>query len=62
MPALSRNAAVATQGFVNPIWAVEGIARLKDGQSADSILSNFVARDAGEASRQAHMIDALGDA
>lgn len=60
VPALCRNAAVATQGFVNPIWAVEGIARLKDGQSADSILSDFVARDAGEASRQAHMIDPLG--
>lgn len=52
--------AVATQAFVNPLWGVEGVARLAAGEAAADVLADFIARDAGRAQRQAHMIDAAG--
>lgn len=53
-------AAVATQAFVNPLWGTEGAARLAAGETADAVLADLVARDAGQAQRQCHMIDAAG--
>ena len=52
--------AVATQAFVNPLWGLEGASRLAVGEAPTAIIADFVARDAGAAHRQAHMIDAEG--
>lgn len=60
VPHIRHNIAIATQAFVNPMWGVEGARRLTAGESADSVMADFVARDAGQAIRQAHMIDAAG--
>jgi uncharacterized Ntn-hydrolase superfamily protein len=55
-----RRAAVATQGFINPLWGIEGAERLAAGESAERVMADLVARDAGEPHRQAHMIDSGG--
>lgn len=60
VPHLQNNVAVATQAFVNPMWGVEGVLRLAAGESSAGVLADFVARDNGQAIRQAHMIDARG--
>lgn len=60
VPWLGRGVAVATQAFVNPLWGAEGIDRLEAGEAADAVLADLVARDAGQAQRQAHMMDATG--
>ena len=52
--------AVSTQAFVNPMWGIEGAARLAAGESAEAVIADLAARDEGEAQRQAHMIDAAG--
>ncbi|WP_299678817.1 DUF1028 domain-containing protein [uncultured Roseobacter sp.] len=53
--------AVATQAFVNPLWGIEAADRMAVGEAASAVLADLVARDGGEAQRQAHMIDAAGD-
>ena len=55
-----RAGAVATQAFVNPLWGIEGADRLAAGEPPQAILADLRARDAGQAQRQAHMIDAEG--
>ncbi|MGR3453741.1 DUF1028 domain-containing protein [Pseudooceanicola sp.] len=60
VPYVGANAAVATQAFVNPLWGVEGLARLKAGEAAQAVLDDVRTRDAGQALRQAHMLDAQG--
>ena len=55
-----RAGAVATQAFVNPLWGIEGADRLAAGEAPEAILADLRARDAGQAQRQAHMIDAAG--
>ena len=52
--------AVATQAFVNPLWGLEGAYRMIQGEAAPAILADLVARDGGQAQRQAHMIDKEG--
>ena len=52
--------AVATQAFVNPLWGLEGADRLATGESAEAVIADLASRDAGQAQRQAHMIDAAG--
>ena len=52
--------AVATQAFVNPLWGLEGADRLAAGESAEAVIADLASRDAGQAQRQAHMIDAAG--
>lgn len=52
--------AVATQAFVNPLWGVEAADRLANGEAAPDVMADLIARDAGQAQRQAHMIDAAG--
>lgn len=52
--------AVATQAFVNPLWGLEAARRLAAGEAADAVLADLIARDAGRAQRQIHMIDAAG--
>lgn len=52
--------AVATQAFVNPMLGVEGARRLAEGETAQGILGDMVARDAGRLQRQIHLIDSTG--
>lgn len=52
--------AVATQAFVSPIWGIEAADRLAAGEAASDVVADLVARDAGQAIRQIHMIDAAG--
>lgn len=61
VPHVRREVAVATQAFVNPLWGVEGAARLAAGETAAAVLADLVARDGGAAIRQAHMIDRAGN-
>ncbi|SMX43116.1 DUF1028 domain-containing protein [Maliponia aquimaris] len=56
VPHVCATAAFASQAFVNPLWGIEGLGRLADGDAPDTILFDLVARDLGQASRQAHMI------
>lgn len=60
VPYVGARCAVATQAFVNPIWGVEGRARLAAGESAEEVLADLTSRDAGRAIRQCHMMDAAG--
>jgi uncharacterized Ntn-hydrolase superfamily protein len=62
VPYVRHNVAVATQAFVNPMWGIEGIERLANGETAQSVMADFMARDPGEVVRQAHMIDSFGNA
>lgn len=55
-----RRAAVATQGFINPLWGIEGAERLAAGETAEQVMADLIARDAGHPHRQAHMIDSEG--
>lgn len=56
VPWLSATAAVASQAFVNPLWGIEGLARVQNAEPPEAIIADFVARDAGQASRQAHLL------
>jgi uncharacterized Ntn-hydrolase superfamily protein len=56
VPHVSANAAIASQAFVNPLWGIEGLPRLVAGEDPQAILDDFVARDAGQAMRQAHLL------
>jgi uncharacterized Ntn-hydrolase superfamily protein len=60
VPHIRAEAAVATQAFINPLWGVEGVARLSDGAGAAETLAAMTARDRGAAHRQCHVIDAWG--
>ncbi|MFK7858088.1 MAG: DUF1028 domain-containing protein [Granulosicoccus sp.] len=60
VPYARHNAAIASQAFVNPMWGVEGVERLGGGECGELVMADFVERDAGQASRQAHLIDAHG--
>lgn len=60
VPYVSGRAAFASQAFVNPLWGLEGLARLDRGETPSDIMADLVARDLGEANRQAHMIDPEG--
>lgn len=60
VPYLSARSAVASQAFVNPLWGIEGLRALDQGRAPEDVIAELVTRDAGEANRQAHMIDAQG--
>lgn len=60
VPWLGRQTAVATQAFVNPLWGTEGLDRLEAGEAARAVLADLTERDAGQAQRQAHMLDSAG--
>lgn len=53
-------AALATQALINPMYAIDGMARLRAGDPPDHIAEALLAADAGRAHRQLHMIDARG--
>jgi uncharacterized Ntn-hydrolase superfamily protein len=52
--------AVATQAFINPMLGLEGAARMAQGETAQAVLSDMMARDGGRLQRQIHMIDRVG--
>ena len=56
VPHVSATAAIASQAFVNPLWGVEGLPRLVDGEAPDTVLADFIARDQAQAMRQAHAL------
>ncbi len=60
VPYVGARCAVATQAFVNPRWGIEGQARLAAGEGAEAVLADMASRDAGQAIRQCHMVDAQG--
>ncbi|WP_195821369.1 DUF1028 domain-containing protein [Roseobacter sp. MH60115] len=60
VPFVSDKVAVASQAFCNPVWGTEGRARMMAGETADVVLSDLVARDEGQAIRQAHLMDLEG--
>lgn len=60
VPYMGKRTAVASQAFCNPMWGVEGLARLEAGEPAAEVLADFIARDGGERIRQAHMLDLQG--
>ena len=53
---VSGRAAFASQAFVNPIWGIDGLVRLEQGDAPGTILSDLLAGDQGHPNRQAHMI------
>jgi uncharacterized Ntn-hydrolase superfamily protein len=55
-------AALATQAMVNPMYAVEGMARLRVGETPEDVLRGLVSADAGREHRQLHILDANGRA
>jgi len=61
VPYVRRDVAVATQAFVNPMWGIEGVARLQAGATAPDVIADLVALDAGQAQRQCHLVDGHGE-
>ena len=41
VPYVRRDVAVATQAFVNPMWGIEGVARLQAGTSAADVIAEL---------------------
>jgi uncharacterized Ntn-hydrolase superfamily protein len=56
VPHVSATAAIASQAFINPLWGTEGLPRLMAGTPPQEVLAEMVARDAGQAIRQAHFM------
>lgn len=53
-------AALSTQALMNPMYAIEGMAMLREGRPAPDVAADLIAADAGRASRQLHILDAAG--
>ena len=56
VPYVSDRAAFASQALVNPLWGLDGLARLDAGVPPDLVLDALVKEDRGQTNRQAHMI------
>ena len=52
--------ALATQALINPMYAVHGMPRLRNGQTPEAVAAALLAADAGRATRQLHILDAQG--
>jgi uncharacterized Ntn-hydrolase superfamily protein len=52
--------AIATQALVNPYYGIDGLKLLREGRAPDDIIETLIAADAGHASRQLHIMDAMG--
>ncbi len=52
--------ALATQALINPLYAAQGMARLRAGEAPDAIVPALVAPDPGRDQRQLHLIDGQG--
>ncbi len=53
-------AALATQALINPMYAIQGMPRLRAGESPDDVARALLAQDAGRGHRQLHILDAAG--
>ncbi len=52
--------ALATQALVNPMYAIDGMARLRAGEAPEAIVAALTDPDPGKDQRQLHIIDAHG--
>jgi uncharacterized Ntn-hydrolase superfamily protein len=52
--------AIATQALVNPYYGIDGLKLLREGRKPRDIVETLIAADAGNASRQLHVMDASG--
>jgi uncharacterized Ntn-hydrolase superfamily protein len=52
--------AIATQALVNPYYGIDGLKLLREGHKPREILEMLIAADAGQESRQLHIMDAGG--
>lgn len=52
--------ALATQALINPMYAVQGMPRLRAGAMPQDVIADLLAGDAGWAHRQIHVLDATG--
>lgn len=53
-------AALATQALINPMYAVHGMARLREGALPNEVVPALLAADAGRDERQLHVLDTQG--
>lgn len=53
-------AAMATQALVNPMYAVNGMPRLRAGAAPAAVAADLLGGDAGREARQLHILDASG--
>jgi uncharacterized Ntn-hydrolase superfamily protein len=53
-------AALATQALVNPMYAVNAMPRLREGEAPEAVLADLISPDPGQAQRQLHILDARG--
>ncbi len=51
---------LATQALVNPIYGIDGMARLRAGEAPEAVVAALTAADAGRAARQLHLLAADG--
>lgn len=51
---------IATQALVNPYYGIDGLKLLRDGRDPREIIETLIATDAGNASRQLHIMDISG--
>lgn len=56
VPYVSARSAFASQAFINPLWGLDGLPRLDQGEAPEQVLNSLVEQDKGQANRQAHMI------
>lgn len=52
--------ALATQALINPMYAVQGMPRLRAGATPRDVIADLLVGDAGRAHRQIHVLDATG--
>jgi uncharacterized Ntn-hydrolase superfamily protein len=52
--------AIATQALVNPMFAPDGLARLRAGEAPEAALAALIGADAGQEHRQVHVLAADG--
>ncbi|MCW3474008.1 DUF1028 domain-containing protein [Limobrevibacterium gyesilva] len=53
-------AALATQALINPMYGLNGMARLRGGEAPAAVAAALLAEDAGRGHRQLHILDAQG--
>ena len=61
VPYMAKDAIIASQAFINPLWGTEGLEMLENNKSLDEILQNLKQRDLGQHSRQFHAISKTGE-
>ncbi len=52
--------ALATQALINPMYASQGMTRLRDGEAPEAVVAALTGPDPGRSQRQLHIVDAEG--